>query len=110
MVRRDRTLSCADGSEPTCEDGSKPTRSGGGHALLCPASAEHESDASEESCEEETGSPCAGAPEGSAAITATPCVPAEPLVGDGSAARCERAGSPPAQIAGGASSQLASGS
>jgi hypothetical protein len=108
-ARPDGTLSCADRSESTCEDGSKPARSGGGHALLCPFP-EHESDAGEESCEDETGSPCAGAPGGSAAVTATPCPPALALAGEGAAGRCDDATSPTAQTAGGASSQLASGS
>jgi hypothetical protein len=48
-----KSFSCGDGSEPQCVDGATPKISRNGKSLLCPASTEGETSASEAECEEE---------------------------------------------------------
>ena len=56
------SFSCADGSEPECEDGASPTRSHNGKSLLCPISAEPESESGEGECEEGLSALCSTEP------------------------------------------------
>jgi hypothetical protein len=56
------SFSCADGSEPACEDGASPTRSRNGKSLLCPATAEPESETGEAECEEGLSALCSTEP------------------------------------------------
>jgi hypothetical protein len=87
VASRGGTLSCADDSEPTCEDGSSP-RSGAG---LCPVPTAQDPSASEATCEDSAGSPCAedgeepNAPDASCPEALSP----EPMSED-SSLLCER--------------------